>query len=211
MQRAGQGVAAQHPRQGDEHLDRVVVDAAQQQKHEQAERQPEQRPADRLLGEQQCHAAGTLAVVAGADQSQYDGEHHHPDAVVEQRLAGYQGLDVLAHAEPLEDPQHRDGIGRRDQRPEQQRVQKRQLEPDQTQHEEDQHRHQERRQHHPGSGQDQDRPLLFAESAEVDVQRAGKQQKAEHPLEHECIEVEARQETLRLGHQSCAAEQQQRQ
>ena len=53
-----------------------------------------------------------------------------------------------------------------------------------------QHGHDHGREHHAHRGEDQDRPLLPGEVAQVDVEAPGEEEKAEHAVEQDAVEVE---------------------
>ena len=79
----GQRVAAHDQRKRQQHLHQVMVDATHQGEREPAEHQPEQRAAERLLGQQQHDVASRELPRAGGYTGQ-DEEHHHRHTVVEQ-------------------------------------------------------------------------------------------------------------------------------
>ena len=215
MQLLGQFIAAEHAGQGDQHLDLVVVHRAQQQEHRRAQRGTQQQSAARLQRQQVQRVVHGRGFLPDHD-AQQQGEHHHADAVVEQRFARDHQADVVRRTGRLEDADHRDRIGRRDQRTEHQAVAQRQRQAHQrqgpVQGKADDQGRQQRAEHR----EDAHLPAIAAQQAHVDMQGAGEQQHRQHALHQHIGEVDRLQEAFlvvvqRTEAETVRAEQEQRQ
>ncbi len=177
----------------------VVVDALQHLVREHAQQQADGRAAQHLPGhedgelERQLPAGLLQAAVRDLEQAD---EQDHAHAVVEERLAGDLHLQVSRSLERLQHPEHRDGIGRRDEGPEQQTVHRRQAQPERAGRQPADRRHDAGRHERAHHGQDTDARPVLAQVAEVDLQRPREQQEAEHPVQEELIEVDGGEQAL---------------
>jgi hypothetical protein len=195
----GDRIGHHHQRQRDQDLQVVLVDRLDRPIGEVAGEETEHGPAKGLADEQPGHLEGPerrAAITAGGDRHQ-DGEHHHADPVVEQALAGDLGLQRLRHLDGLEDAEHRHRVGRRDQRPEHQAIEKRDIQADQPNYPIGRRADQGGGDQHPHGGQRADRPLALDQVVEVHVQRTGEQEEAQHAVHQRLGQVEAGQ---RLAH-----------
>ena len=201
-------------RQGDQHLNLVVVHAPEHLQCDPAAGKPEQGPADRLLHEQFGNVLHTGAFPLYGDTEQHQ-EHDDGNTVVEQRLAGYLGFHSLADTGGFQNTQHGNGIGRGYQRAEQQAV-------DQWGVKRERAEQQPRRQaddrctgQYTHSGQQANDPLALEQVEEVDMHGAGEQQKRQHAIEQGFVEIDLGQQCF--GHiaplpetEMCQCHQQQR-
>ena len=201
----------------------MIVQRAQHQIAEGSGGEAERQPAARFAQQEQGHAAdaGAAGVRCGRllvhrRQAQQGEEDHHPEAVVEQRFADHLGLQAARRPGAAHHPQHRDRIGGRDQRPEQQAVQEaeRQAKDRQQQKRRRPHQRGARQQRHGGERGDRQAPVQ--EIVQVDVQRAGEQQESEQHVEHQMAQIHLPEQPLQRAQDAAlgaagGAEDQQRQ
>jgi hypothetical protein len=118
-----------------------------------------------------------------------DGEDDDTDTIVEQAFAGNLGLQRRRDMDGLQDAQHRDRIGRRDESTEDQAVEKRNGKAQEVGRgigKQADHRGRDQDTH---GGHRQDRPLARDQGSHVHMQGTGEQQEAEHPFEQGVVEV----------------------
>ena len=131
---------------------------------------------------------------AGHRQQAKEGDD--ADAVVEERLARDLRLEAGRRVQLLQQAHHRDRIGRRDQRAEDQADLQTQVHADRPEDQPRQHADDRYRQQQADRGQQADRPAVVDEAVEVDVQRAGEEQEAQQALQQGAVEVDLAQEPL---------------
>jgi hypothetical protein len=185
----GERVAPGHDGQRDQDLDLVLIDALEHPVGDPPDDQAEEEPAQCLLEKQ--HRGPThrdLAFAAGhADEQEEDDE---PDTVVEERLAGDLGLQRIRDPGTLQDRQHRNRVGGRDQRAEDQAGQERQPDAERVEHQPRGASDQRRREQDAHSRQQRDDPPLRGEVVQVDVERPREQQRTEHAVQQRPTEIE---------------------
>ncbi len=129
-----------------------------------------------------------------AGHRRHDQEHRHADAVVEQRLAGNLRLQLPRRLQLLQEAEDRDGISGGDERAERQADRERRLQLQQPEHEIRDGPDDDRRDDHANCRERDDRPPGIQQGFELDVERPGKEQKAQHPAEEDPFEVDGSQE-----------------
>mgnify|MGYP002064978181 CR=1 FL=1 len=117
-------------------------------------------------------------------------EQHHPYPVVEQRLSRNLDLEALGGTDPGHDAEDGDRIGGRDQGTEEEADHERCVQLHPAKNQVGQTSHQNGREHDAHGRQGGDRPLLFAQVVEVDVQGSRKEQEAEHAVEQRLLQVD---------------------
>jgi hypothetical protein len=123
--------------------------------------------------------------VAGLDHRQGQGEQHHADRVVEQRLAGDDGFHRARHAGRFQDAAHGHRVGGRDERAEHQAIGQRQADAHHGQQLPQGQPHQQRAEDRAHHGQRDDGLLVAAQLTELELQAAGKEQHRQHaPHQH---------------------------
>ncbi|MNN14586.1 hypothetical protein D3C81_1276590 [compost metagenome] len=208
VQARGQRGAADDQGEGEHDRHLVLVDAAHHHEDPVAQRRAEQHAADRFVDEHPGDGAEGRRR-AELEDAYKDGEYHHRGAVIEQRFADDGGGQRLGRAGRLEDAEHGDRVGGRDQRAEQQAVDEAHVPAEQGEGvigEEADHRGGDQ---HAEGGEQADRPLVVAQVVEVDVQRTGEQQRGEEPGHEDFGEVDAADDLLHLQLQHRIAEQRQ--
>ena len=98
--------------------------------------------------------------------------------------------------ERLQHAQHRDGVGRGDEGPEEQAVIRRQAELQRAGEQPAEPADDDRREEGAHDGQDADADPVLAQIAELDVERPGEEQEAERPVQQELVEVDGGEEAL---------------
>ena len=130
--------------------------------------------------------------MSSGSHAQQDQKDHHADAVVEERLARDLHLEAAGNRCLLQDGEHRDRVGRRDQRPEQQAREEGQADSEGIEREPGARADEERGECDAEGGQECDDPLLLQQIVEVYVQRAREEQKGEHSFEQRGSELDFR-------------------
>ncbi len=159
MQCLGQRVAPHRQRQRCHDLDLIVVRSLQELIRDQADGQSEDQPPGRFLDEQPRHVPRAQIFPLG-DLEQHK-KHDDADAVVKQRFPGRLGLEAFGRAGGLEDAQHGDGIGGRNEGAKQQAVNERHGNRQPPKHDPRHGPDQQRRHRDPHRRQQRDRALLL--------------------------------------------------
>jgi len=133
---------------------------------------------------------GARVAVAEARQTQHREKEHHRDAVVEERLARDLGLERPWRARRLQRPEDRDGIGGRDQCPEEQAQDEGHGNAEQIESEPGQAADQERGDREADGGEHRDHDLLPGEILQIHVQRTREEQKSQQSFHERLVEVD---------------------
>ena len=131
---------------------------------------------------------------AGVRERDQRQKHDDADAVVEERFTGDLRLEALGRPQVVQQPHHRDRVGGRDQGAEDHGDDQRNGNAGEPEQPPCQPAHHQRRRQHADGRQHADRPLVPPQPAEIDVQRGGEQQEAEHPAHQRFVEVDVLQE-----------------
>ena len=148
----------------------------------------ERHSARDLADQQQAHRGGRHRAVGG--QLDDREERHHPEAVVEQGLAGQLHLQRLGGGRGPQHAEHGDRIGGRDERAEEQRLPGGDAQSQRLAHRQDQPTHDSGRHQHAAGREQPDCQLLAQQRVEIDVQGAGEQQKGQQAVEQRFAEVQ---------------------
>lgn len=137
-------------------------------------------------------------LLAARPDSDENGEDHHCHAVVEQRLTGDDGLQPARNTGTPQDGEARDGIGGGDERAEGEGSDEadglahRGREPPEGEP------HECGGDQDPEGGKECDDPLRSGQVLQVEMERTGEEQEGQHSL-HQClVEMDTREEPLRL-------------
>ncbi|MNJ54855.1 hypothetical protein D3C77_503160 [compost metagenome] len=128
--------------------------------------------------------------------AQQYGEDHDRGTVIEQRLTDNSGFQRFGSVGGTQSTQYRDGVGRRDQGTEQQAVQQADMPAEQREDPVRQVTDDHGCDQHADCGQQADWPTVVAQVGKVNVQGAGKQQKRQHPVHQQIVEVDLTHQTL---------------
>ena len=137
-----------------------------------------------------------LAAVTAEGDRRENEKDDDGDTVIEEALAGDLRLQLPSNTDRLEHPEHGHGIGRTDERAE-----------DESDDERNAGEPVERETDDEGGDQKADRggkdhhPFLVGEIGEIDVQRAGEQDETQHPVHQRLVEIDAGDEGAQVRHQ----------
>ena len=198
VQALGPRVARGDQGERDEDFDLVVVDALQHQVGQQTEQEPERGSPQHLPDDQheQIERQDAGVRYGSVPELEKGEKDDHAHAVVEQRLAGDRNLDVPWRPERFQHAQHRDGIGRGDERPEEQAVKRRQAQIQRAGEEPAEPADDAGREEGAHHGQDPDGGPVVAQIAQLDVERPGEEQEPEGSVQQELVEIDHREEAL---------------
>jgi len=152
-------------------------------------------------GESQSDAAKRLAHeeqtdVRRAERSrvhrhlQHGEEDHDGHPIIEERFPGDLHLQAARYPGLLEDAQHGDRIGRRDQRTEEQTVDERGFDTEQRKQQKEDPADEEGGNDNAERAEQDDRQPLLLEFIELDVDGTGEEHEAEHDLQQQFAEVD---------------------
>jgi len=175
------------------YLQKVVLDLGGDEGDDKAGDKTDRQAAQNLLGEVRRHPARRKIIhhpavsVNPGHRHQDQGKNHHRRPVVEKTLALGHQVQTVRKAKLLENRDHRDRVGRGNQRPEQKRHQKRHLgtQPAKTQVDQSPRYHHRKR--HPHHRQHQDRTSVTAKMMDVEVERSLEKQRRKKYREHQIL------------------------
>ena len=140
---------------------------------------------------EQTDDAGEGRLNPAEGDRKHSGEDDEADAIVEQGLPLDLDGDLGRRLHLLDDCQHGDGVGGRDQGTEQHTVDDRQIPAQHPGDKPEAVADQEGGDQGRDNGENSDLPLLAAQRLQVDPEAAGKQQKTQDPLQQEILEIDA--------------------
>ncbi|MNF89950.1 hypothetical protein D3C84_724990 [compost metagenome] len=195
MQLRRHGRAADHQCQGQHDFDLMLLDALDHQIHQVANQPTKQHTANCFVCKQQGRGAYGRGFTELRDTQQH-GEHHYRGAIVEQRFADNRGFQRFGRVGGPQHAEYRDGVGRGNQRAEQQAIKEAHVPAEQGKNvigEAADHRGGNQ---HAEGRQQTDGPAMAAQVIQVDVQGAGKQQEGQHPVHQQVAEVDLADQLL---------------
>jgi hypothetical protein len=195
VQVRGQRVPADPGGQRRQHLHLVLVDRFEQAVGRVAEQPAEGEAAAGFAQQQQPAFTGRRR--AALHDGRHQREQHHADAVVEQRLAADDDLQVARRVGRFHDRDHRHRIGRRNQRAKEQAVRQWQCQARQGQRVPHAGTDDQRRSDRPDHGQAGDLPPMAAQLRQLHMHRPREQQQRQHALQQHLAEVDRAHERLR--------------
>ncbi len=191
--------------QGQHHFDLVLFDALDHQVDQVTDQPAKHHAADCLMGEQHRGGAHGGRLAQLCDTQQY-GKHHYGCTVVEQRLADDRGFQWFRRIGGTQHAQHRNRVGGRDQRAEQQAVEETHVPAEQGEDVVRQAADHPGGDQHAKGRQQADGPTVAAQVVEVHVQGAGEQQERQHPVHQQVAEVDLANQLLDTFLQAWVAE-----
>ena len=114
---------------------------------------------------------------------------NHADPIIKQGLTRNFGLKVFWHFHRFKNREHSNWVCRADQRAKNQRPNEGKMDPEQLRRQPHACTNNKGRDQHANTGHQANRPFRISQPGEVHMQRARKQQEAQHAFHHGLIEI----------------------